>query len=637
MRAVSFIVSVLLAGSAYAQAPASVYTPAQRDLGVPTFINATVVRVDARHHTVTFRSESREVTLTAEGDAVAGLGRLRPGDEVILGYRVDDRSGRPVQIVTAILAGEEMARRGFVTTNSPVATASTSTVTGRVVSVDRAAGTFTMVDSEGRTEMLAAQGSALSALGTVLPGDQLDVAFIPGAPVLGAGVVGVGGIFGVANGLQVATTPTFVTGGVTAVDANTGAVTLRTPFGEQIFTLPPSTTVPRLGTLRVGQTVRLDLTGNGRSFSTMSALTPRAGTVSTAGTRAGALTTSRGTFALPLTSSTGTGTAGTANTSGRVLSGRTGTVSTLGSTTSTSGTIASAGTVGAVGSAGTVGSVGTVGRVGTVGTVGTAGTVGTVGTAGTVGGTVPTTTGTMAGVLPQRASGVLTTGAVTVPTTSVGTLSNTGTLAAGNPNAAGLPGGVNTNTVGTAGVNAAGTVSFPGAVTTATTDLGSTGTIALGGSPFASVIPSLPSVVGQLNVVPPPALAPASPETLPVGAARDLASRDYDAGVRAMALKANEIDAHWFRYRDGCLRSNSTSSDIDRGLFATNRDREWFVLFNEDVRTPADDNCRQLRVELNRMAEDWRDTMTRLEDTARKNDVLPGAMRDTRQRYRVEF
>jgi hypothetical protein len=29
--------------------------------------------------------------------------------------------------------------------------------------------------------------------------------------------------------------------------------------------------------------------------------------------------------------------------------------------------------------------------------------------------------------------------------------------------------------------------------------------------------------------------------------------------------------------------------------------------------------------------------MTRMEDTARKNDVLPGAMREVRQRYRVEF
>ena len=111
----------------------------------------------------------------------------------------------------------------------------------------------------------------------------------------------------------------------------------------------------------------------------------------------------------------------------------------------------------------------------------------------------------------------------------------------------------------------------------------------------------------------------------------------YDYAVQALALKANEIDAHWFRYRDGCLRSSSTNADIDRNMFGSNRDRQWYGLFNGDVRTPADDNCRQLMIEMTRMANDWRNNMSRIEDTARANDVLPGAMREIRQRYRVDF
>jgi hypothetical protein len=210
---------------------------------------------------------------------------------------------------------------------------------------------------------------------------------------------------------------------------------------------------------------------------------------------------------------------------------------------------------------------------------------------------------------------------VSAPSTAAGggsTFSNPlGTLANANTPLAGI---------GTSGFAATADVGLSGG-----------GTISFPASPFSAVIPSLPSVVGQLNVVPPPQMAPSLPDVLPIGAAREWAMRDYDSGVRMMALKANELDAHWFRYRDGCLRTSAVSSDIDRNLYAPGRDRQWFLLFSGDVRTPVDDNCRQLIVEMTRMATDWRDTMTRMEDTARKNDVLPGAMREIRQRYRVEF
>jgi hypothetical protein len=223
------------------------------------------------------------------------------------------------------------------------------------------------------------------------------------------------------------------------------------------------------------------------------------------------------------------------------------------------------------------------------------------------GGFIPGSPGTVAG------------GAGAVPPT-------TGNFAGNVPSAVG----------GTAGVNNA--TGFAGAGNTANVGLGANvGTLSFPASPFSQVIPSIPSVTGQLNVVPPPTGAPPLPETLPVGVARDVATRDYDYAVNALALKANEIDAHWFRYRDGCLRSNSTSSEIDRNLFGSNRDREWYGLFSGDVRTPADDNCRQLMIEMTRMATDWRNNMTRVEDSARSNDVLPGAMREIRQRYRVDF
>ena len=70
MKSLSFIASVMLAGSAYAQGTAAVFTPTQSDTRVPTYINATVVRVDNRTHTVRFRSTSGEVSLSVDRAAV---------------------------------------------------------------------------------------------------------------------------------------------------------------------------------------------------------------------------------------------------------------------------------------------------------------------------------------------------------------------------------------------------------------------------------------------------------------------------------------------------------------------------------------------------------------------------------------
>lgn len=556
MRALSIVLSVLLAGSAFAQDPAAVYTPAGRDLSVPTFINATVTRVNTRNNTISFGSESGEVSLTVEGAAVSRLGRLRAGDDVLLGYRIDSRSGRPVQVVTAILAGEEMAQRGVRASTSPTAAPAFSTISGRVIRTDAAAGTITLVDAEGRTEMLAVDRSISGSLGSVLPGDQVDVRFVPGAPV------GVTGVFGTVNAIQ-PVTPTFATGRVTSFDAATGALRLQTPFGTSAFTLPSGRFDAR--SVTVGQDIRLDLTGRGASatvtgLSALGGVTTRTRTV-----------TGTGTFNTPLSPPGGTTTVASGARPGGVVSG-------------------SVTTFGPIGAARTSGAAGVVQGTGAL----ASGTVGVV--TGTTGAAAPTTTATLAGVLPG----------------------NVGAVAGGAFNTVGLNGvGVN------AGLN--------------TADVAAPGTFSTPGSPFSAVVPSLPSVVGQLNVVPPPQSAPALADVLPVGAARDFATRDYDNAVRTLALKANEIDAHWFRYRDGCLRTSALTADIDRGLFATNRDREWFVLFGGDVRTPADDNCRQLMIEMTRMANDWRDLMNRMEETARKNDVLPGAMRESRQRYRVEF
>src|SRR5438093_7563501 len=99
MKGIVSVLAVLtLAGVAFAQPP-QVYTPPAADPSVATFFNAEVVRVDPSGRTITFRSESRNTVLAVEGEALIGLSTLHPGDQVMLGYRVDDRGGRATRIV----------------------------------------------------------------------------------------------------------------------------------------------------------------------------------------------------------------------------------------------------------------------------------------------------------------------------------------------------------------------------------------------------------------------------------------------------------------------------------------------------------------------------------------------------------
>ena len=72
--AIAFLI-FLLAGTAFAQQDLKSYAPAPRT-DAPVFVNAEVVRVNL-DNTATFRSESGEITLTAEP---ANVGVVVPGE-----------------------------------------------------------------------------------------------------------------------------------------------------------------------------------------------------------------------------------------------------------------------------------------------------------------------------------------------------------------------------------------------------------------------------------------------------------------------------------------------------------------------------------------------------------------------------
>jgi hypothetical protein len=75
--------------------------PAEAGSGVPTYLNAEIVRVDRGNAVVSLRSESGDVTLTADSRALGILTALRPGAKVLVAYEtVLDETGRGRRIVT---------------------------------------------------------------------------------------------------------------------------------------------------------------------------------------------------------------------------------------------------------------------------------------------------------------------------------------------------------------------------------------------------------------------------------------------------------------------------------------------------------------------------------------------------------
>jgi hypothetical protein len=140
MRTAIVSLFLLLPGMAFAQQDTKFYTP-EKKIDAPTFINAEVVRVN-RDNTATFRSESGEITLTADDSTTAALGALHPGDKVLVEYReVKGPSGRMTRYVTSVkeaspTSGEPGRGRAVVGTVAVVpAVLPAGTVSGQAVAV----------------------------------------------------------------------------------------------------------------------------------------------------------------------------------------------------------------------------------------------------------------------------------------------------------------------------------------------------------------------------------------------------------------------------------------------------------------------------------------------------------------------
>jgi hypothetical protein len=267
---------LLMAGVASAQQQGSTsYTPA-RTTDAPAFMNAEVVRVDRTTNRITFRSESRETTLSVEGDALTAIGSLHAGDKVVVGYRVaQDAGGREVRYVTSVTEASP-------TSGDPrrVTMAAGSTVRARVLTYDRGRRRVTVVDEGGTLRTIPVR-AGVAGLDTLIPGS--NVAFNLG---------GAGGGVNVSGITPLGSTPVFannvfppVNGQLVSFNQRTGVVTLDTANAGRV-TFPVGTDVAAsFGGLRPGQNLSLNFDVTTAAQQAQSGATGQAGNRTTGTTR----------------------------------------------------------------------------------------------------------------------------------------------------------------------------------------------------------------------------------------------------------------------------------------------------------------------------------------------------------------
>lgn len=120
----------------------------------------------------------------------------------------------------------------------------------------------------------------------------------------------------------------------------------------------------------------------------------------------------------------------------------------------------------------------------------------------------------------------------------------------------------------------------------------------------------------------PVAVTPSQLEALRLSAAQD-----FEVTVAGLAPQANAVDGLWLGYQEACLVDPPPS----------NRSRGWFQLLDGSVPEPDQDGCRQQYQEIIRRGERLREAAKLAEDTARKAEVVPGVLRETLERHRLDF
>jgi S1-C subfamily serine protease len=111
--------------------------------------------------------------------------------------------------------------------------------------------------------------------------------------------------------------------------------------------------------------------------------------------------------------------------------------------------------------------------------------------------------------------------------------------------------------------------------------------------------------------------------------ARERATAAYERAVAILGREANDVDVGWRRYVRGC--ATETPQAVPGG-------RDWFALWSSSAAPNGGaGGCGALLSDIAGAAGQIRGAMQGLEDAARRADVYPGARREIRRKYSMDW
>lgn len=130
-----------------------------------------------------------------------------------------------------------------------------------------------------------------------------------------------------------------------------------------------------------------------------------------------------------------------------------------------------------------------------------------------------------------------------------------------------------------------------------------------------------------------PGLTAVRPMTMPDGASpaeveRERGTRAFEAAVKAIAARADQVDEYWTRYKTSCGATAPPAAG----------DREWMAIVDRAPTTTVQaPGCVTYFNDVRAMATNVRAVLRETEESARRAGVYPGVQRDTLRAHRLTW